>query len=105
MGSQVPDRVDRIKQGTDGASAAQKKGTFTYDDSGTGAAAGLHRARQGQGHGQGVRLLACWPPPRLRPPGAPALLAIQPRQSLAHAPRTVATRRGSRARSLPPHQP
>jgi len=52
----VPERLDRINSGTGDGSA--DKGAFVYDDSGTGAAAGLHRARQGQGQGQGqgVRL-------------------------------------------------
>jgi len=37
VGSQVEERGDRIRQATDGDSAKSKKGSFTYDDSGTGA--------------------------------------------------------------------
>ena len=48
MGSQVEERGDRIRQATDGDSAKSKKGSFTYDDSGTGTRASCI-ARQGQG--------------------------------------------------------
>ena len=56
MGSQLPERANRISEST-GGGGGEKQTDFLYDDSGTGTAAGLHRGpEQGQRQGKWARI-------------------------------------------------